>query len=402
MNLTGACGRFLAAGLSLAAGAPASAPENPPLTVAPRNVTSGVAERNEHNPRFSPDGKRLSFERREGSSQAIYVVAIDPAGGGAAPVRVSSAPGRAAASAEEALLGGGKAADESFNTQLSFFPNGREVVFTGNGTAGVYRIFRGALGGKFDAIAGDSKEEGHPAVSPDGRYLVYVAARRGVGKLYLRDLTTGVEKPLTDGGSIDLFPAWSPSSRALAYTSGENDNHDVFLIPDVTAPTPARVALTAWRFDDLRPVFSPDGKRIAFYSNYNPNSQDREWSIVVVPADGSGPNKGSALSALAVAGDVIKDPEVGPAWLPDSRRIAYARNVKAEFNPIWMVDVDSRAEQRVETGTRMNHDLTCSPDGLLAFRAQVKSWDDIFVAPLSPAKAGASASKSASTTGETR
>jgi Tol biopolymer transport system component len=354
----------------------------PPVPVAARNLTASVEERNEHNPRFSPDGKRLSFERREGSSQAIYVV--DLAADGAAPVRVSSAPARAAASAEEALLGSARPSDESFNTQLSFFPNGRDVVFTGNGTAGVYRIFRGTLGGRFDAIAGDSKEEGHPAVSPDGRFLVYVAARRGVGKLYLRDLTTGVERPLTDGASVDLFPAWSPTSKALAYTSGENDNHDVYLIPDVTAPAPARVALTAWKFDDLRPVFSPDGKRIAFYTNFSPSGQEREWSIVVVSADGTTPNKGTPLAERAVATDVIKDPEIGPAWLPDSRRIVYARNVKAEFNPIWTVDVDTRAAVRLDTGTRMNHDLTCASDGTLAFRAQVKSWDDIFVASLPP------------------
>jgi hypothetical protein len=30
----------------------------------------------------------------------------------------------------------------------------------------------------------------------------------------------------------------------------------------------------------------------------------------------------------------------------------------------------------------MNHDLTCARNGLLAFRAQVASWDDIFIAPL--------------------
>jgi hypothetical protein len=30
----------------------------------------------------------------------------------------------------------------------------------------------------------------------------------------------------------------------------------------------------------------------------------------------------------------------------------------------------------------MNHDLACSRDGLLAFRAQIASWDDIFLVPM--------------------
>jgi hypothetical protein len=83
-----------------------------------------------------------------------------------------------------------------------------------------------------------------------------------------------------------------------------------------------------------------------------------------------------------VAENVVKDPEVGPAWLSWGHAIVYARNLKAEWNPISVVDVPSRREQRLETGTRMNHDLTCSRRGLLAFRAQVASWDDIFVARL--------------------
>ena len=100
-----------------------------------------------------------------------------------------------------------------------------------------------------------------------------------------------------------------------------------------------------------------------------------------------------ALSARAswsaektTAENVVKDPEVGPAWVPGRPAIVYARNVKAEWNPISLVDVKTREHQRLETGTRMNHDLTCSRRGTLAFRAQVASWDDIFVARLEPGR----------------
>lgn len=369
----------------LAVCSPAAAQE--PAASAPavpaRNLTGSVAERNESNPRFAPGGRLLAFERRDGSSQALYVVDL---AAGTPPVRISSAPVKAARSAEEALLGGGSV-DSSFNTQLSFFPDGREVVFTGNGTEGTYRLYRGPWsGGPFVPITSDSKEDGHPAVSPDGRFLAFVSARAGVGKLYLRDLTTGVERPLTTGRQVDLYPAWSPDSKAIAFTAGDNDNHDVFLIPDVHAPAPVVVPLSSWKFDDLRPIFSPDGKHVAFYSNYNAMGEDREWSIVVVPADGTGATKGTALAERVVATGVVKDPELGPAWLPDSRRIIYARNLKAEFNPIYTADVQTREEKRVDTGTRMNHDLACAADGTLAFRAQVKSWDDVFVAAFPEAR----------------
>ena len=343
-----------------------------------RNVTA-TPDQNEANPRFSPDGRYLSFERRHGSAQAIFVVGTEAPGG---PVeRITSQPPRAAASAEEALLGGTRS-DDSYNAQISFSSDARSFVFTGNAGSGVYRLYEGTLGGGPPrALTGQSKEDGHPAVSPDGRWLVYVSARAGIGKLFLRDLTTGGERQLTAGDKVDLYPAWSPDSRLVAYTSGDNDNHDVFVI-DASAPQATPRQLTTWKYDDLRPTFSPDGALVAFYSNYSPAGEEKEWSIVAVPADGSGPTKGAALAKLAVAQNVVTDPEVGPAWLPWGRAVIYARNLKAEWNPIYAVDTETRAEVRIETSTRMNHDLTCSRNGLLAFRAQVASWDDVFVAPL--------------------
>ena len=343
-----------------------------------RNVTA-TPDQNEANPRFSPDGRYLSFERRHGSAQAIFVVGTEAPGG---PVeRITSQPPRAAASAEEALLGGARS-DDSYNAQISFSSDARSFVFTGNAGSGVYRLYEGTLGGGPPrALTAQSKEDGHPAVSPDGRWLVYVSARAGIGKLFLRDLTTGGERQLTAGDKVDLYPAWSPDSRLVAYTSGDNDNHDVFVI-DASAPQATPRQLTTWKYDDLRPTFSPDGAFVAFYSNYSPTGEEQEWSIVAVPADGSGPTKGAALAKLAVAQNVVTDPEVGPAWLPWGRAVIYARNLKAEWNPIYAVDTETRGEVRIETATRMNHDLTCSRNGLLAFRAQVASWDDVFVAPL--------------------
>ncbi len=366
--------------VAMGGGEPAS---GPPVAIesqlSPLNVSS-TSERNEWNPRFSPDGRYLSFERREGSAQAILIVDTDALE--APPVRVSSMRQDAGGSLEAAILGLGTN-DESFNTQLSFFPEGSRFVFTGNEGSGIYRIYEGGLGESAPlALSSESKEDGHPAVSPDGRWLVYVSARKGVGKLYLRDLSTGEERPATEGDKMDLFPAWSPDGTSLAYTSGDNDNHDVFVIRGVTGLTPETVQLTSWSFDDLRPTFSNDGSSIAFYSSYNPAGEDKVWSIVVTPADGSGPKKGAALAERAFALNVVKDPETGPAWLPLGQSLVYARNSKKEFHPIYVVDTATKEELRMETGTRMNHDLVCSRRGVLAFRAQVASWDDIFVAPL--------------------
>ncbi len=35
-----------------------------------------------------------------------------------------------------------------------------------------------------------------------------------------------------------------------------------------------------------------------------------------------------------------------------------------------------------KTDTKMNHDVACSADGTIVFRAQVDQWDQIFVAKM--------------------
>ena len=128
------------------------------------------------------------------------------------------------------------------------------------------------------------------------------------------------------------------------------------------------------------PPVSP--RRAVEQPNFEPTGEQGPWSILVVPADGSGPVKGHALARHVVARNVVKDSDVGPAWLPRGDALVYGRNRKEDWNPIYVVELASGDERRVATQTRMNHDLICSARGLLAFRAQVGSWDDIFVAPL--------------------
>ena len=58
------------------------------------------------------------------------------------------------------------------------------------------------------------------------------------------------------------------------------------------------------------------------------------------------------------------------------------KDEKREFNPIYLVDLKSKSSIQLKTGTKMNSDLSCSSDGLIAFRAQVDQWDQIFLAKL--------------------
>jgi len=272
--------------------------------------------------------------------------------------------------------------ETSYNSGISWSPNGKRFVFMSNGGEGNYDLYLREPDGHITRITTHREKDGHAHWSPARDQIAFISGRSGKGDVYLLDLATKTTARLTHGEWPYLYPQWSPDGTRLAVIQGINENHDVYILePGRTPPVPPK-PLSTWRYDDLRPVWSPDGKRLAFYTNYNAAADPRTWAIVVVAADGSDPTEGEGLAARVVATDVVPDIERGPAWMPDNRRIVYVRNERQAYNPIYIADVDSRTNTLLRTGTKMNHDVACSPSGVIAFRAQVDQWDQVYVAKL--------------------
>lgn len=165
-------------------------------------------------------------------------------------------------------------------------PNGREIAFERWGPGdrcGLYIV--PASGGAARHVADCRRgSEGTFSWHPDGRHLI--ASGLGVfeddGALHLLDLATG---------------EWTP----LAYDKGESDY-------------------------DLAPVYSPDGKWIAFHRNI---SLSDVWRV---PAAGGKPERLTGLRTNIF----------GLAWTPDSRAIVFSRYQDASVQ-LSQVDVDSHA-----------------------------------------------------------
>ena len=366
--------------LFAAAALPAFAEEQAePAGVEPQFVRPLVpiaAGRNDSNPVWSPVGDLLAFERSRGDDKEIVIVRLN--GDIVQTIHQQSA----AAPGQSQFFFPGVVEPTSYNSGISWSPDGKRFVFMSNGGEGNYDLYLREADGRITRITSDKEKDGHGHWSPAHDRIAFISGRSGKGDVYSLDLAAKTTTRLTLGEQPYLYPQWSPDGKRLAVIRGSNENHDIYVLePGRSPPVPPK-PFSTWRYDDLRPVWSPDGKRLAFYTNYNPAGDPRVWAIVVVAADGSDPTEGEALAARVVATDVVPDVERGPAWLPDSRRIAYVRDERQAYNPIYIADVDSRASTLVRTGTKMNHDVTCSPGGLLAFRAQVDQWDQVYVAKL--------------------
>lgn len=347
--------------------------------------------RNDASPSWAPGGKLIAFERAEESRREIVIARAD----GSTVKTVYYQTDEDDLGLGALLPGLGKAA--SYNSGISWSPAADRFIFMSNAGEGNYDLYLGTLGGKaVQRLTRDPQKDGQPDWSPSGASVVFVSGRSGGAQLYQMDMAGLQARRISNGENSYLYPRWSPDSQRIAAIYGANENHDIVLLD---APMPAKKtekqsapeaivkalpqrSLTTWSHDDLSPSWSPDGKRVAFYSNYNPQNDPKIWSLLVVKADGSDPTEGERLGERVVAFNVIPDVSLGPAWLPDSKRIAYARNDKHDFSPIYIVNVDTRKAVRLETGTNINHDLTISSEGVLAFRAQVDQWDQIFLAAL--------------------
>jgi Tol biopolymer transport system component len=345
-----------------------------PLDVRPLvPVESG---RNDSNPVWSPSGTHIAFERSRGDRKEIVIVRADGTVVQSIYFQLSEA------SRAPKFFFPGVVEDVSYNSGITWSPAGDRLVFMSNGGAGNYDLYLRELDGKTVRLTDHKEKDGHAHWSPVADQLVFVSGRTGKGDIYLLDVATRAVTRLTWGGKPYLYPRWSPDGRKIVMIHGSNENHDIYLMEDARKPGDTLRALTVWAYDDLRPVWSPDGRKIAFYSNYNAAGDPRAWAILVVAADGSDPVQGEGLAARVVATDVVPDVERGPAWMPDSNSIVYVRNAREAYNPIYIADVVRKTNLPLKTETKMNHDVACSAQGVIAFRAQVEQWDQMFLARL--------------------
>lgn len=203
----------------------------------------------------------------------------------------------------------------------------------------------------------NSKEgENTPRWSPDGRYLSFLSARDGKDgpeQLWLMNRTGGEAQVLTSFKGDVLDYDWSPDGRHVALIVmdadpnklGEGDKDMDKTPPPIVidryyfkedetgylgalrqhlyvldVATRKVELLTPGKFDELLPVWSPDGSQIAFFSKRtgDPDRNNENGLYVIAPRAGSEPRLLTTFHGDA--GD--SGWTTAPAWRPDGREIA--------------------------------------------------------------------------------
>ena len=99
----------------------------------------------------------------------------------------------------------------------------------------------------------------NPAISPDGNSIVFTY----MGDLYKVPAQGGNAVPLTLHEGHETAPVWSPDGKSVAFASDKFGNFDVFLIPSGGGEAKRLTQASSW---DVPTGFSPDGKSVLFQS----------------------------------------------------------------------------------------------------------------------------------------
>jgi len=139
------------------------------------------------------------------------------------------------------------------------------------------------------AQLGEADLFGNPSLSPqDGKIAVQITDRgSGLNDIWIVDGASGNRERFTFEESNEVFPVYSPDGRAIAFSSNANGAYEL-LVKDVGGSGASRV-LVANDDPDLQPVprdWTPDGRELVYYSGSTASSGTTIFAIAV---DGRSP-----------------------------------------------------------------------------------------------------------------
>jgi tricorn protease len=156
-------------------------------------------------------------------------------------------------------------------------------------------------------------------LSPDGKKIAAVVR----GEIFILAAEGGYARNVTRSSWREKSPDWDKDSRDIVYVSDAGANPDLYIVSALGEATPRR--LTHSSADENSPVFSPDGKWIAYYRG--------QRELRLIQPDG----QGDRLLAEADFGGRFADDF---RWSPDSKYIAVTARRNANMD-ILAVEVAS-------------------------------------------------------------
>lgn len=278
-------------------------------TGAQRSVT--VDRRGVAQPRWSPDGTRLSFLAMHDGKRQIWIA---PLTGGDARKLTDNPSGV---------------------QQYAWAPSGTRIAFVAA-----------------DEPPKKSEEEKHVKSFEVGDDDFLITSAALPSHLWLIPVDGGAAKRLTSGtwslpvarppGALPSPINWSPDGKSIAFArmdSPHQGNSDTTRVATIDVESGTIRRLTDAAEEEAQPILSPDGKTVAYMYPHNgeKRAENRFW---LVPATGG---KGVELTKT------IDRNQHRAFWMPDGKSLLVGAHTETTTG-LWLQPVDGSAPKRLDLG----------------------------------------------------
>jgi len=205
-------------------------------------------------------------------------------------------------------------------------PDGRRLVYATNEG----EIWLMEIGGNPQKLSNLPKNCTHPSWSPDGSKIAFIRYSFQYGKedgdICIVELKHAKVWKLLDQKGVQKYPAWSPDGSNILYTTGYRVSpskiiEELWLIK--SNGIKPRI-LVSNKFSNIQPDWSPNGQKIAFASDQSGNME-----IWIVDKDGKNARNLTQNKAY----------DADPSWSPDGSKICFVSTRGGKMD-IWIMDSD--------------------------------------------------------------
>ena len=381
----------------------------------PTRIAEGLAY--EHQPRFSPDGRRIAFVSDAGGGDNIWIMNRDGSDrrqlskedfrllnqpswspdGQFIVAKKHFTTGRSLGTGEVWMYhvsgGGGvplvKRVNEKHQKELGepiFAPDGKTVYYTRNVTPGpifeyaqdsntdLFHIERYDLNdGEVTTAASGPGGAVRPTPSPDGKRLAFVRREGMDSKLYVKDLASGAERKVYDALDQDVqetwavtgvYPnmAWTPDSADIVFWAGgklrrvSGDGGDARIIPFSVNDDRMIIDATHPPVEVAPDSFNTQMPR---WAEVSPDGRTVVYETLgklwIKPATG-----GTARRLTAAKDSAF---ELWPSWSRDGRSVVFVRWTDAGLGEVHVVPAGGGASRKVTATPGHYAEPRFSPDG---------------------------------------
>jgi len=241
----------------------------------------------------------------------------------------------------------------SQNLAPALSPDGKNLVYTSERDLFSFNLFLAdAVSGEVTRTLSSASADPHfdalrftdssGAWSWDGNRLAYVVFAEGDNQVVLIDSRTGevAKRIAIEGMGAIQGPAWSPDGQSVAFSGSEGGITDIYVY-DIE--TEALTQLTDDKNADFQPVFSPDGRYIAFTTDRSEGTDFEQLSYAKFQISILDLVTGG-IQNLKIFGNGAK--HINPQYSPGGDQLYFISDVDG-FSDIYRITLATEEVERI-------------------------------------------------------